>query len=339
MSLKMMKNKISIIIAFYKNHELLYNCLMGIKNLRYDNHEVIVVGNIDYDEFEYEYENSKMKWVKIDDISQGAKKNEGARIASGEFCAFIDDDAKPREDWLNKAIPFFKDPQIGAVCGPGIAFENETIMEKASSAIWASPIGSGPARYRYVSTKQMIELGEAPGYNLIVRKELLKEINGFPLGIRSGDDSIVSEKIRQKEYIIIYSPEIVVFHKRRPLFKPLLKQIYTYGVHRGYFLKTTPEISNQGDPKYIIPLLNFLFIMICTALTLVNGSFSIIFRNVLMLDLGIYFGLSLLTGLFHQGNVLVGFLCMFGIPSVHLIFSYGYVSGFFLEKLGERPSY
>lgn len=44
----------------------------------------------------------------------GALK-EGLKIAKGEFIAIFDADFLPEEDWLQKTIPYFKDPEIGVV--------------------------------------------------------------------------------------------------------------------------------------------------------------------------------------------------------------------------------
>lgn len=44
----------------------------------------------------------------------GALK-EGLKTAKGDFIAIFDADFMPNEDWLQKTIPYFKDPQIGVV--------------------------------------------------------------------------------------------------------------------------------------------------------------------------------------------------------------------------------
>ncbi|CAM1370405.1 Glycosyl transferase family 2 [Tenacibaculum soleae] len=44
----------------------------------------------------------------------GALK-EGVEIAKGEFIVIFDADFLPQEDWLEKTVPYFKDPEIGVV--------------------------------------------------------------------------------------------------------------------------------------------------------------------------------------------------------------------------------
>ena len=47
----------------------------------------------------------------------GALK-EGLKIAKGEFIAIFDADFLPEKDWLQKTVPYFKNPDIGVVIFP-----------------------------------------------------------------------------------------------------------------------------------------------------------------------------------------------------------------------------
>ena len=49
----------------------------------------------------------------------------------------------------------------------------------------------------------------------------------------------------------MYAPDVIVYHHRRVLFRPHLKQIAGYGLHRGYFSKKFPETSRRL--LYFIP--------------------------------------------------------------------------------------
>ncbi|MDQ7917925.1 glycosyltransferase family 2 protein [Mesonia sp. MT50] len=55
-----------------------------------------------------------MTRTKRSGFKAGALK-EGLKTAKGDFIAIFDADFMPKEDWLQKTIPFFKDPQIGVV--------------------------------------------------------------------------------------------------------------------------------------------------------------------------------------------------------------------------------
>jgi len=326
---------VSIIVPFYKNELYLKGCVSYCEKLDYPCFEIIIVANSDPI-----VAGDKIKWLKIDEIAQGSKKDAGAANAAGEIIAFVDDDAFPRNDWLRNAVKYFEDPTVGAVCGPGVAPFHQAILEKASSAIWDSPLGSGPARYRYVPTKMFFVDGEAPGYNLFVRCSLFLKIGGIAAKFRAGEDAILAEKIRRSGMKIVYAPDVVVYHRRRPLFMPFLQQIMTYGMHRGFFLKRFPNTSNQGDLLFTLPLFHALAFGIISIIALFGpASLQPWLRVLLALDLGIYLTSSFLSGLLVSKNVLSALIAMIGIPLTHFTFAIGYVRGFIINELGEKPSY
>jgi GT2 family glycosyltransferase len=313
----------------------LKNCIEYCEKLDYPNFEIIVVGSTDAVVTGY-----KVRWIKIDEVSQGPKKDAGVANARGEVCAFIDDDAFPRADWLRNAVKYLEDAGVGAVCGPGVALPDESTLEQASSAVWGSPFGSGPARHRYVPTKQFFVDGEAPGYNLFVRRSLMVKVGGIASSFRSGEDALLSEKIRREGKKIVYAPDVVVFHRRRPLFKPFLKQIITYGTHRGYFLRHLDSESKQGDPTFALPLVNAFLVVNAFALLFFGLPFWQFLSAVfLAIDFGVYFGCGFVSSLLISRSVLVAVLGMVAIPVTHLTYAFGYLRGLVIPELGEKPSY
>ena len=43
----------------------------------------------------------------------------------------------------------------------------------------------------------------------------------------------------------MYDPDVIVYHHRRPLFIPHMKQVFNVGMHRGFFFKKYPKTSRQ----------------------------------------------------------------------------------------------
>jgi cellulose synthase/poly-beta-1,6-N-acetylglucosamine synthase-like glycosyltransferase len=239
---------VSIIIPFYKNLSYLDECLKHCLDLDYPCYEILVVSNYS---LERSYE--KIKVIIIDEKGQGHKKNAGLSHASGEICAFIDDDAYPNQDWIKNSIKYFGDPDVVAVGGPGVTPPNDNFMQKAGGLIYELPIGSGKISFRYASAKKKTKVDELPGYNLFVRTSFLREIGGINVKYRSGEDSILSNRIVKLGKKFTYADDVVVYHHRRPLFRSHLKQVSTYALHRGYFAKKYPETS--AKLSYLLPSL------------------------------------------------------------------------------------
>src|SRR5207245_5516474 len=124
-------------------------------------------------------------------------------------------------------------------------------MQKASGEILSSFLGAGPLSFRH-SAKLPRKCDDLPTVNLIVRRSTFKEIGGFNSEYWPGEDTkFCLDLVYGLGMDALYAPDVLVYHHRRVLFVPHLKQIAGYGLHRGYFSKKFPE--NSRRPLYFIP--------------------------------------------------------------------------------------
>lgn len=151
------------------------------------------------------------------------KRNWAMARATGKYLAFIDSDAYPAENWLSESYSILKQGYAG-VCGPGVLPKHSRFQDRVSDLVFRML----PYSYRVTPKKARI-VKEFPTFNLIVRRDLAPK---FKLYL-TGEDSLFCREI---EGDIYYSPDILVYHKRRKIFKPLWKQVGTYGYHRGILI-------------------------------------------------------------------------------------------------------
>lgn len=319
--------KVSIIIPFYKNSVYLEECVKHCLDLDYPNYEIIVVSN---SPVRLPYE--QVKIIITDKLGQVYKKDLGCAHASGEICAFVDDDAYPSKDWIKNAVKYFDEPDVVAAGGPGVTPPNDSLMQKAGGLIYSLPIGGGKFSYRYVARK-MDKVDELPGFNLFVRRSFLKEIGGVNVKYRSGEDTILSHKIVRLGKKFKYASDVIVYHHRRPLFVPHLKQVSTYALHRGYFARKYSETSARLS--YALPSIFLLGIMVWTVLSMLVQALRL---PLIMLIAG-YFSFSFVFALLSSKSIKVSSLTSVGVALTHLTYAIYFIKGFFTKELGERPSY
>jgi glycosyltransferase involved in cell wall biosynthesis len=186
------------------------------------------------------------------DTSPAEKRDFALPHATGEICAFLDDDAYPRDDWIAKALArFAADPGVAAVGGPGVTPPESGWRERASGAFYESRLGSGRLRFRFRPVGTVREVDDLPAYNLLIRTEALRAIGGWQSRLYGGEDTKTCLRLRQSGRRLVYDPEVVVFHHRRPILGPHLRQVGNVGRHRGYFARTLPETTRR--PLYFAP--------------------------------------------------------------------------------------
>lgn len=259
----------SIIIPLVAiNAQFLESCT-HLAELDYDNYEIIILPD--------EPATASLPGLKIiatGKVSPAVKRDVGARNAIGELLFFLDDDSFPDKDWINKALPYFDDPLIGAVGGPALTPENDSFGQKASGSVFLTKVGGGIPE-RYYSTGTAKEVNDWPSVNLIVRKDLFLNIGGFNSDYWPGEDTKLCLEILKKGKKILYAPDVIVWHHRRSgLFKHL-KQIGGYGLHRGFFARKYPKTSFKL--LYFIPSLFVLYLLLSVIALLFFGELFYMF--------------------------------------------------------------
>lgn len=255
-----MKSKnppVSVIIVDYKdNNPYLLEGFEAIQKQSYQNYEIILVtdykNNLNFPKLKKKYFNRY--------TGPAEKRDWGAKIAKGEILVFLDDDAFPSKNWLKEIVKEFQNKNVCAVGGPGITPEGVGWQEEASGWASASPLGSGNYIYRFLSHKRQF-VDDFPSMNLSVRKKDFLAVGGFDSHYWPGEDTKLCLDLVQKvQKKIVYQPKAVVFHHRRPLWYPHLRQNGNFGLHRGFFARVLPSTSLR--PIYFLPSLLFIYIFL-----------------------------------------------------------------------------
>ena len=188
-----------------------------------------------------EYVIPGVKIIETGKVLPSHKRDIGIKHAQGEIIAFIDSDAYPPRGWLKEAKKLLdRYDFLPGVCGPGIIPPKTPLLQKAADSIFKMM----PFSYR-ITQKQGRWVDDFPSFNLILRKMDIEAVGGFSCEYLTGEDTLICQKITARDRHILYMPELFVYHSRRPLFVPFLKQIATYGIHRGYFFKKYPKTSRR----------------------------------------------------------------------------------------------
>lgn len=323
---------VSIIIAVGKNNPNLQECIQYCLALDYPSFELLILPDEDW---EHSYP-ANVKIIPTGKELPAKKRDIGVEHAEGEIVAFLDDDTYPEKDWLINAVNIFlENNQIASVCGPAVTPPANDLMQQASGLIYSSWLVGGSYRYRYVPQSRR-DVDDYPTCNLLVRKSVMQELGGFNTIFWPGEDTKlcleIVEKLKQR---IVYDPNVLVYHHRRRLFRGHMKQILSYGLHRGYFAKRFPATSLRLS--YFLPTL----LVLGTFLGWLLGLIHPIFYYLYAIGLGIYLVAALLTGVTARSerypmNILIKLAVFIGIIVSHFGYGIWFVKGLIARKLPEE---
>lgn len=244
--------RVSIVIAVGVPGGYIRECIGHCLELDWPDVEIIALPDDPW-----EPPDPSVKVIPTGKTRPAEKRDRGVEAATGEIVAIIDDDAWPERDWLKNAVRHFADPSVAAVGGPGMTPDSDGLLQKISGWIYESPLVSGGYTYRY-RPERMRDVDDYPTSSLILRKSDFIAAGGFDTGYWPGEDTILCLKIvHDLKKRIVYDPEVRVYHHRRRIFGPHLRQIRSYALHRGFFAKRFPETSLK--PQYFVPSAFALF--------------------------------------------------------------------------------
>jgi len=192
---KSKKPLVSIIICTLKDNNQI-DCIPNLKKQSYKNFEVIV----------------------RKDKGLAKARNEGIKQSKGEVIAFIDDDAIPKKDWVEKILNNLKN-EMG-ITGMCIHPKKDIFKE------FNIPYYQGD-KPRYTKL--------CCGCNMAFRKNIFNEIGLFdPYFDWGGEETEFSIRFLKK-YKLKYCPDVVVTHLNARNLKHYLKKQYLCGKNDLYF--------------------------------------------------------------------------------------------------------
>lgn len=312
--------KISIIIPCRRVDSYVEECISKCSTIDYPSFEILLLPDSPL-----AVELKGVKTIATGPVKPAAKRNLAMKEANGDFYAFLDSDAYPRRDWLKIAMGYFHDPDIAGVGGPGVTPDDDSLMQKASGAVYSNMIGGFRFAFRY-SSKRFLETDDLPSCNLIVRASVFREAGGFDERFLTGEDTkACMDIVYCKGKRLIYAPDLVVHHHRRPLFRPHLGQVWTYARHRGLFARIFPKTSRRVI--YFMPS-----VMIAGLVAGLLFSYIPIIRFLFTIVYGAYLVAVVFAGVATR-NLKLFLVVPIGIFLTHLTYGVGFLSGLISRKV------
>ena len=133
------------------------------------------------------------------DTSPAEKRDAALAQINAPICAFIDDDAYPAPDWLERALSrFAEDRGLQALGGPGITPPKSSFRRRLAGAFYESRLGSGGLRHRFVPSQPLRDVDDWPAYNFFVRTDALNDVGGWGSHYYGGEDTKLCLALRER---------------------------------------------------------------------------------------------------------------------------------------------
>ncbi len=223
-------------ICTYNGQRYLAETLSALEQIDYPDYEVIVVDDGSTDATAEIAGRYDVRLIRTENCGLSAARNTGARAATGEIVAYIDDDAYPDREWIKRLAVVFLTSDYAGVGGPNLPHAGDSLVAECVAHAPGGPI------HVLLSDR---EAEHIPGCNMAFRRAHLLAIGGFDPQFRvAGDDVDICWRVQEQGWKIGFSPTATVFHHRRDTLLAYWKQQSGYGKAEALLERKWPEKYN-----------------------------------------------------------------------------------------------
>lgn len=213
---------VSIIIVNWNGGEILADCFRSLKNVIYNNWELIVVDNGSQDGSNNLVKDFFLpkKYILIENlvnIGFAPANNQGVEKAQGKYILLLNNDTKVKPDLLSKLVnKMEQDSSIGVVQPKIYLMDNPKFLDNAGSFLtrigflehWGFMKKDGP------QFNKEREIFSAKGACMLIKKSLVDEIGLFDGDFFSYfEESDFCWRVWLKGLRVLFVPSTSIFHK------------------------------------------------------------------------------------------------------------------------------
>ena len=218
---------VSIIIPHWNNYPILEECLESLRNISYQNYEIIVTDNASADGSP---DKIKQHFPEINLVENETNEgfaggcNRGANRANGKFLLFLNNDTTHEQNWIEPLVnQLEQDESIAAVQPKILNFFQRDLFDYAGGSGGHMDILCFPFARGRIFLEQEIDTGQynkvnnifwASGTAIMIRKNLFEQVGKFDITFFAHMEEIdLCWRFHMLGYRVLAEPSSIVYHK------------------------------------------------------------------------------------------------------------------------------
>lgn len=245
---------VSVVVPSFNEEKYINQCLDSILNVDYPKEcmELILVDNGSTDATKVIAGAYDVKIIDRPNVKVGAVRNCGVENSKGEIVVFLDADCVVDKDWLTKGVEKLCNNSNSVYGGQYLLRNDPSWLE----------------RYWILNEKdRSVHLTTLVGGAIFVKKQDFIGIGGFDENLSAGEDSDLTERLREKGFVVEIEPSLSVVHLGYPssIRAFLKRQVW----HSSDYIDRLP--ASLKDKIFILTLL-FIFGVVSAIFYLFSGN-------------------------------------------------------------------
>jgi glycosyltransferase involved in cell wall biosynthesis len=248
---------IDIVVIGINSEKTLSNCFKSILNVNYENqnlHIFYVDGGSSDASIAIARQYSRVTVIELNAShpTPGLGRNAGWKAGLAPLVLFLDSDTQLDPDYLTKAIPEIRMPEIGAVKGHRKEmYPEKTIYNWLGDQEWNDPPGEA----------------KIFGGDVLIRRAILEQTGGYNEDVIAGEDPELSLRIRKLGWKIMQMDVLMCKHD---LAMETFRQYFWRAYRTGYGYAAIHHLLGGHTPlwrkdlqRIVVRGGGFFFLMLC----------------------------------------------------------------------------
>lgn len=310
----------SLIVPTFGRPEEVTEFLESLLNQDYSSFEVIISDGTPSDTLRPElrkFENNDVYPLTLhyeEFLPVSAARNDGAKIAKGDYFIFLDSDCIIPSDYLKNIDSYLAENDADVFGGPDAAHADFTLLQKAISYSMTSMLTTGGIRGK----KSHVGTYHPRGFNMGMKRNAFEAVNGYST-FRCGEDIELSIRLIKAGYRTALIEKAHVYHKRRTSLKQFFKQVFRFGAARVNIWKLHPE---ELKLTHLFPLVFSLALLVSLA--------SLVFpvTRLFATPLSLYLLLVFIDASVQNKSLIVGLKALQTTVVMHAGYGWGFLKNY-----------
>lgn len=219
----------SIIVPVYNRSDEMCELLESLSHQTDRDFEVVVMEGACTDSCAdvcHRYSDRLNIYFYVRDTGRSARRNEGMRLAHGNYFLLFDSDCALPPDYITKLRSALAQHYVDCYGGPDTANATFTDLQLAINYSMTSIMTTGGIRGGMKNVERFLPRA----FNMGFSRKVFDATGGYLEMI--GEDVDLSMRIKEAGFSVRLIPDAVVYHKRRITMKGFYRQVNTFGKAR-----------------------------------------------------------------------------------------------------------
>ncbi len=209
----------------------------------------------------------QITYLETPGLGQGFARNEGMKIAKGDFFVILDSDIVLEPGYMKAVNDGIQTQKLDCFGGPDALHPDSTDFQKAADFCMTSFLTTGGTR----GGSKAVGKFYPRSFNMGISRKVFEVTKGFKIPFL-GEDIEFSQRVMANKFKTGLIPEVVVYHERKRTPRLFYNQIHFFGRAR---INIAQLIPGSFKATHLLPLVFMAYLLLIVSGIFISPNYAL----------------------------------------------------------------